>query len=281
MIKFRIAPLIASAAVAAGAQASFVTNIASSDSVGALGNAGNGVSNSVYGGSSAIFSTMNLTGSLTEVNTGTFGNEARWNIRNSTFGTSLNFQSTTTGNFTGTLPINANASLLAWANSGDNFRFESWESFDDSGIDARWSDTRFTFDNEVVCTDLGDYPVGTAFVLDTETSTFDTELALYEADGTLLAADDDSGSGLLSLINAGVLAAGDYILVAGGFDSQFVSGFALAGTATGTMNVRINGATVSSAALAPGALQTFCFSVPEPSALVLLGLGAVAAFRRR
>src|SRR5262245_3540345 len=101
-------------ACAGAAQAQMVINVPTSDSVGPLGNVSNSVTTAVYGGPSTIFSALNIAGSLTEVNTGTFASEARWNIRNTAFAVGVNYTSTATGNFTGTIPINANFALLQW-----------------------------------------------------------------------------------------------------------------------------------------------------------------------
>jgi len=278
----RFTAILVSAAVVAGASAQFVVNIPTSDSSGPVGDAGNGVTNAVYGGADTIFGRLTFSGDLTEVNTATFASEADWNILNSTHGTALNFGPSAVTGFTGTIHVDAQASVLVWANTGDNFRLESFESFDDgAGVDATWTDVTFTLDSDVTCTNLGSYASGTDFTIDTEGSTFDTELALYTASGTLIAADDDGGTGLLSLIAAGVLADGDYIILAGGFNSQFVSGFALAGTSAGDLNLNINGSSVATGTIAAGQLAAYCFNVPEPSALALLALGAIAAIRRR
>lgn len=66
---------------------------------------------------------------------------------------------------------------------------------------------------------------GGPFSVDTNGSTLlggnDTELGLYDASGNLVASDDDSGDGFLSLISLPDLAAGQYYLAVGGWNMIF------------------------------------------------------------
>jgi len=90
----------------------------------------------------------------------------------------------------------------------------------------------------------------------------DTELGLYDVDGNLIASNDDwGGGGYLSQILA-TLDAGDYYVALGGYNTTFGSiGWQVdGGTATGDYTLQI---------------------VPEPAALVLIGLGALTLIRRR
>lgn len=271
-------------AITVAANAYVVSRPGPYDSAGPIGDAGNGVFTDTYAGPSGLFGSLRIQGNLTEVNTGTYASEARWNIRNSSFaGGGVNFQSTATGNYTGTLPIDAMfTGLLAWGNAGDTFRFESFESFNDSGVDSRWTDLTFTFGAFATILDFGSYGAGTSFTMDTETSNFDTEIALYTAGGLRLANDDDGGSGTLSMIAPGVLAVGTYYLIGSGYDSFFADGFAGAGTATGALNMQINGVNKFSGALASRELVVGKFEVvPEPATLSVLAIGALALMRRR
>ncbi len=281
MTKFLLAAAgIAVAASAANAQ--FVSNIAVSDSTGPLADVLNGVSNNAYAGPSTLFNSLRIQGTLTSVLAGTFASEARWNIRNTAYaGGGVNFQSTGTGGYTGSLAIDATfTGLLQWANTGDNFRFESFESFDDgAGVDSQWTNTTHTYDGAVSVTNLGNF-AGGAFDINTFTSTFDTELGLYTAAGIRLADNDDAAAGLQSQILS-TLGDGTYYIVVGGFNSVFVDGTVLAGAAAGNFNLNVNGSTVASGALATRTLAVYSFTIPAPGAAALLGLGGLLAARRR
>jgi hypothetical protein len=249
------------------------------NSVGPLGNAGNGVVLNTYAGASTIFGGLNITGTLTEVNLATFASEARWNIVNTGFGVGANFQSTTTTSFTGSIPINANFGLLQWANPGDQFRFEAFESFDDSGVDSAWTNVSFSYSTLSGVIDLGNLADGT-YTFDTNGSSFDTEIAIFSSTGTLIGTDDDGGAGLQSLITSN-LAGDTFYIVVGGFDSGFANGLALAGTATGTYALNLGGLPVASGTLAARQFAVFSVNVPAPASAAILGLGGLAVARRR
>ncbi|MFO0832871.1 MAG: choice-of-anchor X domain-containing protein [Phycisphaerales bacterium] len=87
----------------------------------------------------------------------------------------------------------------------------------------------------------------------------DTELALYDTSGTMLATDDDGGTGLKSLLTFGtgsgalydgiaangvdgaVLAPGSYYLAVGEFNSTFANGFVVTGgDAAGTFDISLH-----------------------------------------
>lgn len=253
------------------------------DSVNALGDPLNGVFTDTFGGPSGLFGSLRIQGNLTEVNTGTYASEARWNIGNGSFpAASINYQSTSTGNYTGTLAIDALfTGLLLWANAGDTFRFESFESFNDAGVDSQWTDMTFTFGAMGGILDFGSYGAGTIFDMDTFGSNLDTEIGLYTTAGTLIVNNDDAG-GLQSQITPGALPIGTYYLIGAGYNSTFVHGAVLSGTATGDLNMQINGVNKFTGPLAARQLVVGRFEVvPEPATLSALAIGALALMRRR
>lgn len=263
-----------------------VSNAGPLDSVGAIGTAGNGYFTGTYTGATTLFGNISFSGDLTKVISGTYASEARWNISNLNTGFSQSFQPSTTSSYSGTISVTKDSSALVWANAGDTFGFESYEYFDDgAGPDSTWNNVSFTFSRGPSIINIGNYSSGTDFTIDTESSSFDTELALYTSTGTLLGNDDDGGTGTLSLLTPGVLADGDYYIVAGGYNSTFANGFAFAGNATGNMNVNVNGTSVYAGSHPAGTFDVLEFTVgspvPEPASFAVLGLGAVALLRRR
>lgn len=160
--------------------------------------------------------------------------------------------------------------------SGGTWTFRFLESYDDPGIDARWNFARFMLNDGVApaATNLGvltDNPVqiqasiavgqvlwyrilltddiaapATYLDIDTEgsvtTTTNDTEVALYDAEGRLVGMDDDDGSGRASQLTFGAtgrspvgdgasyngrdgsLKAGVYYVAVGVFNTQFFNG---------------------------------------------------------
>lgn len=142
---------------------------------------------------------------------------------------------------------------------------------------------KFTIDTPVSASDAHAW-----LELMSNDSGFDTEIGLYDSAGNLLDSDDDDGFGAQSVLSygagsgellggtgttdtlavigagqdGGMLAAGEYYVVIGGFNTVFgASNFSVtAGTATGDFKLTI---------------------VPAPGALALLGLGGLVAARRR
>lgn len=272
--------IAAVAACAGAANAQFSTTFAGpANSVGAFGNVNNFVGIATYMGPSTIFGSLRIAGTLTEVNTATFASEARWNIDNLSYaGGGINYQSTTTGNFTGSLAIDTTFGGLTWANTGDTFRYEAFESFNDSGVDSAWTNTTLAYGAATI-TDLGFLGAPGTFSFDTFGSSFDTELAVYAADGTLIATNDDA-VGLQSAIS-GAFGAGSFYVIVGGFNSSFANGVAVGGTATGNFLLNYTGG-VQTGTLAAGQLAAFSFTtVPAPATAAAFGLGLLAAGRRR
>lgn len=136
------------------------------DSVNTTPGAPNGSFSFVYGGPSFTAGNVSFSGSLTEVNTGTYASEARFCLTNpgGTRYCSSNLTSTT--GFTGTIaisnanvpfttgsPTNPTGSVLAGstANAG-TWTAGFYESYDDSGTDARWTNVSITVNDFVVPT---------------------------------------------------------------------------------------------------------------------------------
>ncbi len=279
---------IAAAFTASTATADFTfTTPGPVNSAGPIGDIDNGSFSGVFGGPSAIWGTLNFSGDLTSVISGTFASEARWQVV-LPGGGSFNYQPSTTAGFAGTLPIAASTGVFVFAAPG-TYTFNAFESFNDgAGPDASWANPSFNFvDSTTPITLLGEFANNTQFSFDTITSDYDTELGLYDSNGNLLANNDDIAPGnLQSLINAGILAPGTYTLLAGGFNSSFGTGAAAAGGASGNLNLQLNGANLFGGASTSGQFNIFQFDVsstPAPAAVWMgvIGVGALAGLRRR
>ena len=126
--------------------------------------------------------------------------------------------------------------------------------------------------------DLGNIGTAGVFTFDTIGSGFDTELAIWDASGTLLGSNDDGAANFESRIVA-ALTGGVYFLAISAFDSDFQDGFVNAGSAfepgeIGTGVLNINGAFGGSIEIGEAALleETGFFRVEiSPPAPVLLG----------
>lgn len=185
------------------------------------------------------------------------------------------------------------------------WRIEFFDSFDDgAGADAESVNVSMTFENvqpvddsngnfsfgainssgtvssvgELALANLFDtytFSLGIDGTLDISTEfedvftglLLDTEIALFDGAGNLLAQDDDSGTGTYSALNGLFLSAGDYTLVVAGWDTVFADGFSVTpGASTGDYRVNLS-----------------FTAIPEPSTFAILGLAAVgfSALRRR
>ncbi|MGE3107415.1 MAG: hypothetical protein AB7O77_03575 [Phycisphaerales bacterium] len=215
-------------------------------------------------------------------------------------------------------PMPASGSVGTWS-------FEFFESFDDgAGADSTWSNlsigvNAFVPPTPPACINMGDVSnssavyatpdmnrlhiggavtwycftlndainngVGSWLDIDTEGSNFDTEIGLYDVNGTLIATDDDDGSGTQSELSFGQisptrtigtavggngrdgsLVPGTYYLAVAGFNATYGAGFSVTTTSTNTtglaqVNIRTN--------------------IPAPGSVALLGLAGLIAARRR
>lgn len=200
--------------------------------------------------------------------------------------------------------------------------FQWYESFNDGAdaVDATWNDVSYEFGNGSTTVTNGNFALGSLNNVGTPTThagshvsggldffTFsiadavgpggylnirmgfaatgsmtDTEIALYDSLGNLVATNDDIGSGpFYSQLTFGAadpvaapgtpgfdgatLAAGSYTLVTGGYNTIFAS--TLSGTHTPGTNA--------------GNYDLSISYVPAPGAMALLGLGGLVATRRR
>lgn len=171
-------------------------------------------------------------------------------------------------------------------NASNPLWFLSLQTFDAT---ANWGNVRITFGNDTAPAPTGAFDLGVVadesdiFDIGTESSSFDTEIGLYNSWGGLLGFDDDSGAGLTSLLAANQLEAGTYYLAVGGFNTVFATGFDVTGgTSTGTVGGVVNNTSFSGTIDGAGQILWYTFTVtPTPGALSVLGLGAVVAGRRR
>lgn len=280
------------------------------DSAGALGDAGNGSFSFNYAGAAFTVGDIIFTGDLTDGGVGTWGSEASVAVTNpgGIVGT-VGLGSGTT--FAGTVAVGPNTiggGSALWGNDVvGTWTFEFFESFDDAGIDATWTNVNFDFyDFAPVGPPANTYvgvnpnttetgPLNLAEVtwysfdvaggagaqpwsIDTFGSTNtggsfgddDTEIGLFDSAGNLIASNDDAdfGAGILTSLlddtTVGALADGTYYVAVGSFNTVYGPGFAADSTSTATGTNVVN----------------FSF-VPAPASAALLGLGGLAAIRRR
>ncbi|MFO0831587.1 MAG: hypothetical protein U0637_07060 [Phycisphaerales bacterium] len=301
------------------------TNVNSMDVQGDIDN----VLGSWVSTGSGTVTAIRVTGSLTEVNTGTYASEARVRFSagaGSAF-SAFNFQASTVGNYTGTLAIGPTQIAVTpfTLTSGGTVNLEWFDSYDDAAnsADSTWNTVTYEFGAGTTTVTNGSFALGAlnpngvqvvtnsahvAGGLDfftfnlpyavTSASDYlniamqpiaggtgnmtDTEFALYDAAGNLVATSDDEGPGLFSELSYGAgdplaapdlapgfnglaLAAGGYTVVTGGYNTAFPA--TLSGTFTPGTNA--------------GNYQLAIQYVPTPGALALLGMGGLVASRRR
>lgn len=279
--------MVAVAGLSAAASADFNTGIQAGpfNSDGGAGAAANGVYNFTYTGSSAAtYNSIRIRGTATSGGVGSWLSELRWQFVGPTTISSGGLASGNT--WSGGQAIDNTQAVSSFSmTNGTSYSFRFWESFDDSGIDATWSNVQFDFGGPLpppVATNVGTYTAG-AFDINTFTSSFDTEIGLYDSTGALMATNDDAGGGLQSQVTP-TLANGTYFIALGGYNSTFGNGWtASGGNASGSLNVAINGFTVvGNHAQNAGEIYWLSFNVvPTPGSLSLIGLAGLAGLRRR
>lgn len=235
--------------------------------------------------------------------------------------TGFNFQHSSVGGYTGSIAFDTTTNVTPFTlNAGGTVNFEWFESFQDSAGVPESTFTPVTYEFRTAASiQNGNFALGSlnnsgaasvtasghvAGGLDFFTfsisdavaaggylnirtlagvtgGSFDTEVALYDSLGNFIATDDDGNTGLLSQLSFGAadpntggeiapgfhglsLPAGSYTIVTGGFNTTF--GATLGAITPGT---------------AAGSYQLSVSYVPAPGAAALLGLGALAAGRRR
>lgn len=299
-----LAAALVTCAGAQNVSADLLATFSASDvpSVTGLGGQGNTILSYTYTGPKAKLTDFIVPAGaqLREVIGSTFGTDAY--IRVSSGTTALyDMRPISTGNYNTTTWTSANKTFTLPTpmsiNTGTQFQFEFFEMTDDGpGVDQRWTSISFEFHGSLfgppAASNLAvggtasallpgqtlfwyqvDITTSGVYQFDTLGSNMgpsdrgfrnDTELALYDASGHLLASNDDiSGSVYMSQINQ-MLSPGTYYLAAGGNNSTFAEDFIATSSAnqTGTMKVNVS-------------------AVPEPASVMLLAVAGVAALRRR
>lgn len=273
------------------AAAQFTLSGTDVNSWGAFGDANNGTFSGSYGGPSTVFSNLRVTGTLNAVAPGTWGEDSVFDFTNTGDSSFFQFRPELLDAEYTSLSVDRSVETMIWVNSGANFLATAFETFDDdsAGNDAVWANVSATMSGSVSSTGLG--TLANSFTIHTRASDFDTQLAIYAADGTLVAFNDDidfAGGNYQSEIVASGLADGDYYLVAGGYSTAMSDRYVVAGfgsdTEFGFLDMALDGSSIGSGALGSNELQVYNFTVgvvPEPATMSALALGFAALLRRR
>ncbi|MEK6702711.1 MAG: hypothetical protein AABZ53_10640 [Planctomycetota bacterium] len=240
-------------------------------SAGAFGNAGNSVYLYTYTGPDAVVTGGEFVGAISSIIRGTTMGEARWNLRNTRFGTTgtVSFQPINLGYFENSVLVLGYPGGGMIVKTGDVIRIETHESSsaadDGPGTDAVWSDVSWTFETAAI-ESLGNFEsVSSIQTSGGEGFGTDTEIAMFNSDGLLLRSNDDfagtSGSGFSGL----TLADGTYYLAVVPYNATFANGLVRPGfDGTGDFTLAFNGAAVDSATLAAYSTLWYSFTVGTP-----------------
>lgn len=264
-----------------------ITNPGPIVSDGPAGSGSNGSFTFNYAGPAFRIGGITFEGDATSGDVGSFLSELRYRVVDPA-GNIFDSASIAAGTtWAGTTHVGPGTSVTpaafgAEVNSVGMYAFSFWESFDDGGVDAIWSNISFTLNPWMPPVAPSNTFLGVTngnVDINTFGSSYDTELGLYDADGALLANNDDTG-GLQSQILSS-LADGTYYVAVGGYNTAFASGFAVTpGSAAGDLLLAVNGLTAA-ATSTPNQVLWYSFTVPTPGACALMGLSGLVALRRR
>lgn len=273
------------AAVAGSASASEVLNLGSFVQNGTVRN--EDISGMLSGGG---YTSVQVTVDWSAGSGGPWSSEAIWALTDNDIDNATVFyadpgSASNSANDGSAVTLSWNTLTTKKINGANPLWFLSLQVFE---ANANWNNVTVTFGNDTAVAPSGAINLGVVatdtdvFDIGLEGSDFDTEIGLYNGWGGILGADDDSGTGLTSLLTGLQLEAGTYYFAAGGYDSEFATGFdALPGSDFGDIGGLINGIAFSGS-IGAGEVQWYSFEVvPAPSSLALLGLGGLIAGRRR
>jgi hypothetical protein len=264
-----------------------VTGAGPYNSWGYQGDPNNSTINSSYSGASTLFGSFSISGTLTDVAAGAWASDSSWIVSNNTRGNGFGVTPGANGTYS-SVNVSGATTGLFWANQNDAYTFESAQNFDNdlNGNDAVWTNMSMSFSGTPVVHALSPINAANPVTFDTIGSTYDTVIALYSSNGTLLNTDDDSGGNLTSQLSLGTMIGGSYYLTVASFGTSsnfdFQNGLALGGDDSGSTVVHLNGNSIYTGAHAANTLDTFSFTVvPEPATFVVLGGGLMYLAKRR